>query len=137
MPNHPSLDVFGLNVAPTAAIDGIAALDQDLPSELGRSVIVPVGDDFDDVAKSVVGPWVGGIDLVRLALAVVGQHHVDLVGLRIGLNVLGPVHLRGAEQVGSRARLDDNVGLALEAIGVGQRSLAMDQRPASRRSHRR
>ena len=55
-----------------------------------------------------------------------GQHHVDLVGLRVSLDVLRPIHLCGAEESG-RASLDDNVGLALEAVGIRQRSLTVDE----------
>ena len=83
---------------------------------------------FDDVTELVVGARVGGVDLVGLAARVVGQDGVDLLALRIDFDVLGPIHLGGAEQVGGAARFDQHVSLTGKAIRGRQRSLAMDKR---------
>ena len=72
-----------------------------------------------------------------LRRAVVGQHDIDLAGLRIGLDVLGPVHLGRAEQIGGAAGLDQHVGLAGEAVRRGQRALAEDQRQPGAACRRR
>ena len=80
------------------------------------------------MAEGVLGARIGGVDLLGLALGVVGQHDIDLAVDAVGLDVLGTVHLGGAEQVGGAARLDQHVGLAGEAVFGGQRALAMDER---------
>ena len=56
------------------------------------------------------------IDLVRLALGVLGHHGIDLAVDRIGLEILRPVHRRRAEQIGGEARLDHHLALVGEAV---------------------
>ena len=53
---------------------------------------------------------------------------IDLVGPRIGLHVLRPVHFGGAQQVAGPTRLDQHIGLAVEAVGRRQRAVAVNER---------
>ena len=128
MPNQPLAVVAVEKVAPTSATDGIAAFQQHFPLALGGGEVAAVLGDLDDVAEGVFGARVGGVDLLGLALGVVGQHDIDLAVDGVGLDVLGPVHLGGAEQVAGAARLDQHVGLAGKAVLGGQRALAVDER---------
>ena len=68
--------------------------------------------------RTCCGPRVGGVHLLGLAAVVVGQHQLDLAGLRIGLDVLGPVHLRGAQRVAGEPGLDQHLGLIREAFSA-------------------
>ena len=109
----------------------VAGQQEDLPACLrprrGRRPVR--ADDLEDVAVRVArrAGWPRR-PARRLRARVVGQHDVDAAGDRVGLDVLGPVHRRGAEQVGGAARLDQHVGLAGEAVRRGQRALAVHQR---------
>ncbi len=78
-------------------------------------MITARGRDLDDVSELVFGARVGGVHLVRLALGVVGQDHVDLARHEIDVHVLRPVHLGRADEIGGEARLDHDVALVLEA----------------------
>ena len=67
---------------------------------VGAGVVV---GDLEDLAVLVVVARVGRVGgrlAGRAALVVVGQRDVDLAGLRVGLEVLGAVHLGGAGLVG-------------------------------------
>ena len=128
IPNQPFLVVADEKVAPTAATDGSPQRTSISHGSVSAAWSPPSGDHLDDVAERVVGARVGRVDLLGLAAGVVGQHDVDLVRLRVGLDVLRPVHLRRAEKVGGAAGLDQHVGLARKAVRRGQRALAMHQR---------
>ena len=80
------------------------------------------------MAGLVLGARIGGIDLVRLALGVLGHHGIDLAVDRAGLEVLRPVHRRRAELIGRQARLDHHLALVGEAVLRRQAVLAMHQR---------
>ena len=75
-------------------------------------------DQLDDLAVARCGARVDGVDLLRLAPGVVGQHDVDAAVDRVGLDVLGPVHRRGAEQVGGAPGLDQHVRLVLKPFSA-------------------
>ncbi len=106
----------------------VAALHQDVPGKARRGVIAVRRRHLYDMAEPVAGARIGGVDLVGLAARIVGEDHIDLVVLEIGLDVFGPVHPGRAEQVGGAPRLDHDVRLAAESVRRGQRSLAMDER---------
>ena len=55
---------------------------------------------LDDVAEPVVRTRVRRIDLLGLAAIIVRQHRIDLVGRPVRLDVLGPVELGGAQEIG-------------------------------------
>ncbi len=91
-------------------------------------MIAAIGIDLDDMAELVIRPRVGGIDLFRLAAGIVGQHHIDLVGLGIGLDILRPVHPGGAQLVRRQPGMDQHGGLIREAILCHQGPLPLHQR---------
>ena len=68
-----------------------------------KSVPGVVVGDLEDLSALVVVARVGRVGrrfAGRAALVVVGQRDVHLAGLRVGLEVFGPVHLGGAGLVG-------------------------------------
>ena len=80
---------------------GISAHQQQIPGEVGPRVVV---GDLEDLTALVVVARVGRVGAGlswRAPLAVVGQRDIHLAGLRIGLEVLGAVHLGRAGLVGS------------------------------------
>ena len=54
--------------------------------EIGRN-------HLDDVTKLICATWIGGIHILGLATLIVGKVDIDLVGCRVNLHVLWPVHL--------------------------------------------
>ena len=107
---------------------GIAALDQDLPVHRVGGEVAVRRLDLDDVAERVLGPRVRRVLVARLAAGVVGQHHVDAAVPLVRLDVLGPVHRRRLEEVGGAAGLDQHVALVGEAVLLGERPLAVNER---------
>ena len=85
-------------------------------------------DQLEHLTVLVLGPRVGSVHLVGLALGVVGEVDVDATVHRVRLDVLGPVHGRRADLIGGEAGPDQHVRLAGKAVLRGQRTLAMDQR---------
>jgi hypothetical protein len=75
-----------------------------------------------------LGAWVGGAHLLGFALVVLGQHQIDAAVHRIGLEVLRPVHGRGAQEVRGLAGLQHDVGLAVEPVVGREWALAEDER---------
>ncbi len=102
MPNQPFAWCRRMNVAPTARDRRIAALAPASPTECGARAIAPGGRHLDDVAEIVFGARVGGVGLGRRAVGVVGKNHIDLFRDRAGLDILGPVHFGGADEIGRR-----------------------------------
>ena len=100
----------------TELIKALTGTDTDrLPEEKARGLSIDLGFAYESFADNTTLGFVdvpghekfirnmlagvGGIDLLGLAPGVVRQHRVDLARLRVGLDVLGPVHLGGAEHV--------------------------------------
>src|SRR5690606_22594387 len=94
----------------------VAAFQQYFPLALGGGKVATVFDQLDNVAEGVFGARIGSVDLVVLALGVVGQHDIDLAVHAVGLDVFGAVHLGRAEQVAGTAGLDHHIGLAGKAV---------------------
>ena len=78
--------------------------------------------------KRLSGLGLAAVHLVGFAFHVVGEHDIDLAGLRIGLDVFRAIHLGGAEEVGGTPCLDDHVGLGAEPVLRRQGALSEDQR---------
>ena len=114
--------------APTSATEGSPHFSRIFPAALGGREVAALLGEFDNVAEGVLGARIGGVHVRRLALGIVGEHHIDLAVSGIRLDILRPVHRRGLKQVAGAARLDQHVGLAFEAIGGRQRTLAVHQR---------
>ena len=66
-------------------------------------------DQLEHLTMLVLGPRVGSVHLVGLALGVVGEVDVDATVHRVRLDVLGPVHGRRADLVGREAGPDQHV----------------------------
>ena len=103
MPNQPSLVVADEKVAPTAATDGsphctrISHLNFAAAWSPSGGVISMMWPNRCRRAGWRRRPG------RPCGCVVVGEDHVDLVGLRVGLDVLRPVHLGGAERDRRRA----------------------------------
>ena len=83
--------------------------EDDLPGEGQRGGVVAGLGQLDDVAELVVGARVGLVDLRGGAPRVVGERGIHLAGHRVGLDVLRPVHLGGADQVCGQAGVDEHL----------------------------
>ena len=69
-----------------------------------------------------------GIDIVGAAALILGQAEIKLACIRVDGDALGPVHQRGAEEIGGAARLDGDIGLRLKAVLRRQWAIAEDER---------
>ena len=134
MPNQPFAVVSVEKVAPTSATEGsphfsrishVPDVAAKSPSASAISMMWPKAFSARGLAASICSAF---------AARVVGQHHVDLAVDAVRLDVLGPIHLGRAEQVGGEPRLDQHVGLALEAVLRRQRALAVDERHPRQRA---
>ncbi|CAO0829468.1 hypothetical protein SMICM17S_09235 [Streptomyces microflavus] len=87
----------------------VARDEEEPPGEPVARRVVPVLRELQDLPVLV---GVARVGLVRPGLAllaavgVVGERHVDPAGARRGLDVLGPVHLGGADLVTGQPRVD-------------------------------
>ncbi len=109
----------------------VARQHEELPAAVERRMVrlAPAGrDQFQDMPVAVGPTGVHSIHGIRLAPGVVREGHIDASIGRIHRHVLRPVHGRGPQQVRGAPGLDQHVGLAFEAVGSGQRPLAVHQR---------
>jgi hypothetical protein len=103
-------------VQPAALVDG----DPEAPGGIERQIIgagEPAAGrgELNDLTPEIIGPAVHGIKIVGIAALILGQTEIELASarpvLRVDRDALGPVHRRGAEEIGGAARLDDDIGL--------------------------
>jgi len=102
------------SVDPAARIARVAAANQDLPGEAVIGVVAAPRLELDDVPEQIFGTRVRLVDLVVFPLIVVGENDIDLAVGPIRLNVLRPIHARGAEEVSRTPRVDQHLGLRFE-----------------------
>ena len=103
MPNQPSLRGAGLNVAPTSAIAGSPHLTRMSQANL-VAAWSPSGGVISTIWPNLFsarGLAASTCSALRLLLLV--SMTIDLAGLRVGLDVLRPVHLGGAQRVAGAA----------------------------------
>ena len=110
----------------------ITAQHQHRPGEdVGGMIGVGTGarrDQLHDVAPLVLSPRVRRMQVVGLALLVLGHDAIDLTGDRRHFDVLWPVHRCCPELVGGSTGVDQHRRLVGEAVLGGQRALPLDQR---------
>ncbi len=107
---------------------GIAAADEDFPARSFGGEVAARFRDLDDVAEAVRRARVRGIDLIRFAAVIVGEHHPDAAGFCIRLDIFGPVHGRRAKEIAGAASFDQNVCLRIKSVGRRERASAEDER---------
>ena len=113
---EPAVRAGQMKVAPIAATDGSPHCTE-FPTCISRPMVAVRRRQLKNMAVLVVGTRVGGIDLLGLACRVLGQQHVNLPGLGIGLDVFRPVELGRTQKIGRASRLHDHIGLAVEPVG--------------------
>ena len=79
------------------------------------------------MAMLIIGARIGGIHLIRAAIAVIRQQHINAAGRGVWFYIFWPVHRRGAQKAGGLAGMDQHIRLGVEAIGRRQRPLALHQ----------
>src|SRR5882724_11825080 len=111
---------------------GIAGQEEDIPLELRRRVVGILAlarrQQLEDVAGGVLGARIGRGHLLVGALLIFGEHERDAAVHVIGLEILGPVHGGGAQEIAGLAGLQHDVALAVEAVVGRERALSEDER---------
>ena len=80
------------------------------------------------MAIEVFGPRVRRIELVGRHLLVLGHDGIDAARDRIGFHILRPVHGRGTQRIGGKARLEQHLGLRGKALVRREWAGAINQR---------